>query len=89
MTGVRDSGLRRRKYRDAALVLPFAGVFLLMPPFIRIFVSEGNVAGIPTIILYLFGVWFALILCAWLLARPLRDVMPGEAEGSEPEIQEG
>ena len=85
-----NSDLRRRKFRDAALVLPFAGAFLLMPPFIRIFVSSGDLGGIPTIIVYLFSVWFVLILIAWGLARPLRDAMLGDvARGNGSETQEG
>lgn len=90
MNDVRDPDLRRRKIRDAALVLPFLGVFLLMPPFIGIFVSGGSFAGIPTIIVYLFSVWFALILCAWWLARPLREAMLAETSSDlEAELPEG
>jgi|GEM_PF-1183614 len=75
MTGSRDPDLARRKLTDAALVLPVAGAFLLMPPFIRVFVTDGTVAGIPVVVVYLFTVWFALIGLAGWLAAPLRRTM--------------
>ncbi|MCT8970529.1 hypothetical protein [Microbaculum marinisediminis] len=75
MTNDRDPDLERRRFSDAAMVLPFAGVFLLMPPFIQIFATDSALAGIPLIVLYLFAVWFALILIAWRLAGPLRRAM--------------
>ncbi len=61
---------------DAAKALPALGVFLLMPPTITLFAVLADVAGIPLIVVYMFGVWLALIACAGLLARrlaPLHD----------------
>jgi len=90
MSESRDPDLRSRKVRDAALVLPFVGAFLLMPPFIRTFASDSYLAGIPVIIVYLFAVWFALILCAWLLAGPLHETMEAESRGaSDADTPEG
>jgi hypothetical protein len=57
--------------RDAASLLPVLGVFLLMPPIITLFAARADVAGVPLIVVYLFGVWLALIACAALLARRL------------------
>jgi hypothetical protein len=65
---------------DAARVLPILGVFLLMPPVITLFAGIADVAGVPRVVVYLFGVWLALIVCAALLARrlaPLHDRDPG------------
>jgi len=65
---------------DAARVLPIIGVFLLMPPVITLFAGIADVAGVPRVVVYLFGVWLALIVCAALLARrlaPLHDRDPG------------
>ncbi len=57
------------RLRDAAVVLPLVGLFLLMPPTITLFADRYQVAGVPLIVAYLFGVWIALIGCAALLAR--------------------
>jgi len=57
------------RLRDAAVVLPLLGVFLLMPPTIGLFVAKYDIAGVPLIVAYLFGVWAVLIACAALLAR--------------------
>ena len=57
--------------RDAATLLPFAGLLLLMPPFIGLFPPAAQWAGIPVLVLYVFGVWALLIVLAALLARHL------------------
>lgn len=64
------------KLRDAALVLPVLGAFLLIPPFPEIFAAPVRLAGVPLIVLYIFGVWLALIVGALCLARPLRRLEP-------------
>ncbi len=73
-----DRDLRRRKVTDAAIFLPLLGTFLLMPPLIRVFASNGEVAGIPVVIVYLFAIWLVLIIVAWRLAGPLRGYMQAE-----------
>jgi hypothetical protein len=65
--------LARRKRRDIALILPLLGVFLLASPVLNIFAGSGSLYGIPASLLYVFGVWFALIACTAFLARRLRD----------------
>ncbi|HEX5999437.1 MAG TPA: hypothetical protein VFZ16_08570 [Hyphomicrobiaceae bacterium] len=55
--------------RDAAVLLPIAGAVLLMPPLILVFAAPVLIAGIPLIVIYVFGAWVAIILGAWLLAR--------------------
>lgn len=59
------------RLRDAAAVLPVLAVFLLMPPVITLFAGAHTVWGVPLIVVYLFGVWLALIVAAALLARRL------------------
>lgn len=59
------------RVRDAATVLPLLAVFLLMPPVITLFSGAHSLAGVPLIVVYLFGVWLALIIGAALLARRL------------------
>ncbi len=68
-----DRTLRSRKAPDAAIVLPLFGVFLLMPPVIGLFASPLSIWNVPLIVLYIFGVWAGLILCAIILARHLDD----------------
>jgi len=67
--------------RDAAAVLPLLGLFLLMPPVITLFVAAVNVGGVPLIVVYVFGVWASLIVCAGLLARRLARPDPGAPPG--------
>lgn len=59
------------RIRDAAALFPVLGLVLLMPPVITLFASTLFVAGIPLIIVYLFGVWLGLIAGTALLARRL------------------
>lgn len=69
--------------RDAAMVLPFVAMLLLMPPLVLIFTAPLHVAGIPLIVLYIFGVWGAVILGAFLTARRLASLRE-EAGDLEP-----
>ena len=62
---------RSARARDAARLLPLLGLFLLMPPVISLFAVPVDIAGVPLIVLYLFGVWLALVLGAALLGRSL------------------
>ncbi len=71
--------------RDAAKLLPVLGVFLLMPPVITLFAMQADLGGVPLIVVYLFGVWLALIAAAALLARALAPPVPeprAEADAS-------
>jgi len=66
------SGPPSGRARDLAIVVPVMGIVLLMPPLVGLFARGGvTVAGIPLIVVYLFGLWFALILAALVLARKL------------------
>lgn len=64
---------RARRLREAAFVLPFAGLLLLAPPLIGLFRADRAILGAPLICVYLFTVWGLLILCAFLLSRRLRQ----------------
>jgi membrane protein implicated in regulation of membrane protease activity len=63
---------------DAARLLPIVGAFLLMPPIITLFVGDGDIAGVPSVVVYLFGTWLALIGCAAWLARRVRASYDGD-----------
>lgn len=56
------------RLRDAAALLPLLGLLLLMPPVITLFAVRIGVGGVPLIVVYVFGVWLALIACAAVLA---------------------
>jgi hypothetical protein len=82
--------LHTSKAPDAAIVLPLLGLFLLMPPVIGLFASARMVFGIPLIVLYVFGVWAALILCALFLARHLSPLTgPGQPDQAAPATDAG
>lgn len=73
----------------AAVALPLLGLFLLMPPLITLFAHGAGVAGVPLIVVYVFGVWCALIIAAALLARrlnpPQLEVAHPPSESPSPE----
>ena len=61
-----------RRTRDLAFIVPLLGVILMMPPLVGLFARPGaGIAGVPLIVVYLFGLWLALILAALILARHL------------------
>lgn len=68
---MKDRSLHSSAAPDAAVVLPLFGVFLLMPPIITLFASGLEIHGVPLIVVYVFSVWIALIVCAALLAKRL------------------
>lgn len=58
----RPSSAAPRRWRDAAIVLPLLGTALWMPPLVGLMFPVGSAAGVPAIVLYVFGVWALLIL---------------------------
>lgn len=64
--------------RDAAAVLPFVALFLILPPIIHIFAAPVRIAGIPLIVVYVFAWWAAAVAAAFLIARKV--VPPEETE---------
>ena len=64
------------KFRDAAFLLPVAGLFLLLPPVIDLFTARVSLFGIPLIVAYIFGLWSALILVAFWFSHRLNDPEP-------------
>jgi putative effector of murein hydrolase LrgA (UPF0299 family) len=62
----------RARVRDAAYLLPVLAIVLFMPPVVTLFVSaHTGLAGVPLIVVYVFGTWLGLIVAAALLARRL------------------
>ncbi|MDN2579842.1 hypothetical protein [Aquibium sp. ELW1220] len=69
---MKNAERENRGARDAAAILPFVSVVLIFPPLVYIFAAPVAVAGVPLIVLYLFGVWAAIILAAYLVSRRLK-----------------
>jgi len=65
------NGPARDKTLSLALLLPLAGLFLLMPPMVLVFSMPNDVAGLPVIVVYIFAVWGSLVIGAAWLARRL------------------
>lgn len=64
------------KFRDAAFLLPVAGLFLLLPPVIDLFTAQTSLFGIPLIVAYIFGLWSVLIAVAFWFSHRLKDPEP-------------
>lgn len=71
------------RIRSAAALAPLLGLVLLLPPLIALFTAPVRVLGIPLIVLYLFGLWAALIAGAARLARHL-DTASQAPDDDEP-----
>jgi|TARA_R110002072_G_scaffold517_1_gene3145 uncharacterized membrane protein YuzA (DUF378 family) len=82
------SPIEAGKLRDAAILLPLLGVFLLMPPIISLMGTSSALTGVPFIVVYIFGVWLLLIFCAYRLSLRLNDLTPdaenGDSGGAPP-----
>ena len=57
--------------RDLARIVTLLGAVLFLPPVVLLFATGVRIGGMPLIVVYLFGVWLALIGCARLLAHRL------------------
>jgi len=66
--------------RDTAVVLPFAVAALVMPPVVLVFAAPALFAGIPLIVVYLYGVWAFAVLAALLVARRLERLERGRTK---------
>jgi hypothetical protein len=82
---MREPELESRGARDAAAILPFLGIVLLFPPLISIFAAPFRIAGIPLIVVYLFGVWGAVIIAAYLVSRRLKPQSDADGLSADPD----
>lgn len=70
---------RADRRRERLVVLALAGVLALNYPLLQLFNDAGLILGIPSLYLYLFLVWAALIgLGAWVLEG--RGIRKGTGE---------
>ena len=71
-----------RRARDMAVLAPFMGTALLMPPLIGLFARpDVTVFGVPLIVAYLTMVWIGMIGVTLMLARRLRRAQDGDNAG--------
>jgi len=68
--------------REAALLLPFLGAFLLASPLLSVFDREVTLAGVPVLHVYIFACWLALVLAGFWLTRRLAATGEG-ADGED------
>ena len=61
---------------------------MLLPPVLPFFDRPMSVLGMPLIVVYLFGVWIALIGIGWLLSNRL-PVEVSQGQPINPAAKEG
>lgn len=59
----------RTKIRDAVALMAVLGTFLVMPPILGVVNQPTSVFSLPTIVVYVFAVWGALIVGTRFIAR--------------------
>ncbi|MBD8064750.1 hypothetical protein IC608_04585 [Devosia sp. PTR5] len=69
-----------RKLESGVFVFTMLGALLLVPPLVIIFNQPIVHFGVPQVVLYLFGVWLALIVGTALLTRFLPRDARGDSE---------
>ena len=63
--------IRRSRIRDAALILPAAGLVLFVQPLIEFGVPAGETIATRSAGIYFFVAWFLLIGLAAILSRKI------------------
>jgi hypothetical protein len=63
----------KQSARDAGTLLPIVAAILFLPPMTLIFSAPAEIAGIPLILVYLFGAWAMVIAASLFLAVRLDD----------------
>ena len=61
----------KSRTRDLAILLPWLGAFLFMPPVLLLFRPTVNLLGVPLLPVYIFVMWFVLILASRKLTSHL------------------
>lgn len=71
-----ERDVRRRQLRkksELSLGIPVIGLCLLVSPLLNSFTTDGDHTPYADIMIYVFGVWGALILAAFIMARALSN----------------
>ena len=72
------------RVQSAAVLVPLAALFLLMPPFVLLFTTPRMVFGVPLIVLYIFGVWALVVAFTCKVARGRGAPPPEPGAPAEP-----
>jgi hypothetical protein len=75
--------------RELLVALFLLGVILLAPPVLLIFNKATLIVGIPSLYLYLFAVWTALIVLVALTVEKRQAADDAEAEAELPRKETG
>ncbi len=71
--GEADRARPARRVTDLAVLTPVIAFLMLMPPIIGLFAKpEALILSVPLILVYLLGLWLAMIVAAYLIARNLK-----------------
>lgn len=71
---------RLQRLIERAFAIPVIGFALLTPPLLPLFGQPVTLLGVPLLLVYVFGVWLALILAGYFAARALQRAADREAE---------
>lgn len=71
--------MSRTRACDAILAATIFAALLLLPPILPFFDRPEPLFGMPLIVVYVFGVWIAVIGIGWSLSKRLpADIPPGQ-----------
>ena len=75
---------RLNRSREAAVVIPAFGLFLLLPPIMSLFDTPSTLMGIPILHIYVFSVWLGLVIAGFWLSRRLAQDAETTPEADPP-----
>ena len=75
----------RRRWQDAAFVIPVFAVLVMLPPFLNLFAVRRMVFGLPLEVVYLFTIWAVLVGCGVMLSRRLPHQIEPSADADSPD----
>jgi hypothetical protein len=85
--------MSRQRACDAILAVTVLAALLLLPPILPFFDRPTTLFGMPLIVVYVFGVWLAVIAIGWVLSWQLQpDIVAGrqgESAGDREATAEG
>tara|TARA_R110002096_G_scaffold119038_13_gene257903 strand:+ start:52721 stop:52972 length:252 start_codon:yes stop_codon:yes gene_type:complete len=64
-----------RKRTELSLAVPILAIFLLVSPLLNAFTNVDGQPQFSSVIIYIFAVWGALILAAFIMSRVLSSTV--------------